>query len=490
MVETALSEESPRGAAPPVPERSARRRAPGVTRAAEEIGIVFVEDDVSVRESLTETLQLAGFDVCAFESAEAALRHVSRDFRGIVVSDVRLPGMDGLALMREVIRRDPGLPVVLITGHGDVPMAVQAIREGAYDFIEKPFPPQRLVEAVSRAIEKRALRIEVETLRQQLAGRRGVDDLLLGHSPGMQLVRRQILAVADTGADVLVVGETGTGKELVARCLHDGSKRRAAHFVAINCGGIPESLFESEIFGHEAGAFTGAAKRRVGKIEHANGGTLFLDEIESMPLAYQVKLLRTLQDRHIERLGSNDTVPVDFRVVAAAKSDLRQLSEQGKFRSDLYYRLSVALIHLPPLRERREDIPLLFENFVQQAAVRYGREAPPVDQEQMRQLMMHDWPGNVRELRNAADRLVLGLLRTIDDATRPVEGPQSLSMQMDMIEKALLEQALRLHEGRPKLVYTALDIAKKTFYDKVHRHGIDLSQFRRGADEVEGDAAP
>ena len=475
-----------------VPERAAsRRRAPGVPRVADEFKIVFVEDDVSVRESLTETLQLAGFDICAFESAEQALRHVSRAFKGIVVSDVRLPGMDGLALMREVIQLDPGLPVVLITGHGDVPMAVQAMREGAYDFIEKPFPPQRLIEAVSRAIEKRALRIEVDALRQQLAGRRGVEAVLLGSSPGIEQVRRQILAVADTGADVLVVGETGTGKELVARCLHDCSRRRAANFVAINCGGIPESLFESEIFGHEAGAFTGAAKRRVGKIEHANGGTLFLDEIESMPLSYQVKLLRTLQDRRIERLGSNDSVPVDFRVVAAAKTDLRQASDQGKFRSDLYYRLSVALIHLPPLRERREDIPLLFENFVQQAALRYCREVPPVPQEQLRQLMLHDWPGNVRELRNAADRMVLGLLRTLDEATRPPEGPQALSVQMDMIEKALLEQALRLHDGRPKQVYTALDIAKKTFYDKVHRHGIDLSQFRRGGEaEGEADAAP
>jgi DNA-binding NtrC family response regulator len=469
--------------------RAAGRRASAAARGAQDFQVVFVEDDASVRESLTETLQLAGFDICAFDAAEAALRHVGRGFKGIVVTDVRLPGMDGLTLMRELIQLDPGLPVVLITGHGDVPMAVQAMREGAYDFIEKPFPPQRLTEAVSRAIEKRALRIEVDALRQQLAGRRGVDAVLLGSSPGILQVRRQILAVADTGADVLVVGETGTGKELVARCLHDSSRRSAANFVAINCGGIPESLFESEIFGHEAGAFTGAAKRRVGKIEHANGGTLFLDEIESMPLSYQVKLLRTLQDRRIERLGSNDTVEVDFRVVAAAKSDLKQLSDQGKFRSDLYYRLSVALIHLPPLRERREDIPLLFENFVLQAALRYGREAPPIPQEQMRQLMMHDWPGNVRELRNAADRMVLGLLRTIDDATRPPEGPQSLSVQMDMIEKALLEQALRLHDGRPKQVYTALDIAKKTFYDKVHRHGIDLSQFRRGA-EAEGEGEP
>ncbi|NRF67820.1 sigma-54-dependent Fis family transcriptional regulator [Aquincola sp. S2] len=457
----------------------------GAARCGNAFKIVFVEDDASVRESLTETLELAGFQVCAVESAERALRQIDGDFKGIVITDVRLPGMDGLALMRKLTHTDPDLPVVLITGHGDVPMAVQAMREGAYDFIEKPFPPQRLIESARRAIEKRALRIEVDALRQQLADQRGVESVLIGNSPAIRTVRRQILAVADSGADILVVGETGTGKELVARCLHDHSRRSHANFVAINCGGIPETLFESEIFGHEAGAFTGAAKRRVGKIEHASGGTLFLDEIESMPLTYQVKLLRTLQDRKVERLGSNDAVKVDFRVVAAAKTDLRQLSDQGKFRSDLYYRLSVALVHLPPLRERKEDIPLLFENFVLQAALRYGRDAPAIPQDQLRQLMAHDWPGNVRELRNAADRLVLGLLRSVDDAPLASdEAPQALALQMDMIEKALLEQALRQFDGRPKQVYEALDIAKKTFYDKVRKHAIDLSQFRcrQGAD--------
>jgi DNA-binding NtrC family response regulator len=452
--------------------------------------VIFVDDDASVRSSLAETLELSGFEVCACESAERALRHVGPGFRGIVITDVRLPGMDGLELMRRVIAADAAVPVILITGHGDICMAVQAMREGAYDFIEKPFPSERLVDTATRAMEKRALLQEVDTLRRQLKNKQGIESVMLGNSSAIQEVRRQILNLADTSADVLVVGETGTGKELVASCLHNYSRRSQAHFVAINCGGIPETLFESEIFGHEAGAFTSAGKRRIGKIEHANGGTLLLDEIESMPLTFQVKLLRTLQDRKIERLGSNEQVGVDFRVVAATKFDLRALSAQGRFRSDLYYRLNVAVLDLPPLRDRREDIPALFDDFVLKAAVKYGREAPAVPEDMMRQLMSGDWPGNVRELRNVADRFVLGLLGTHDPSVPPAgPGALSLTLQMDMVEKALIEQALKLHAGRPQLVCNALGIAKKTFYDKIHRHGIAMDSFRgRAGADAEPDA--
>jgi DNA-binding NtrC family response regulator len=294
-------------------------------------------------------------------------------------------------------------------------------------------------------------------------------------------VRRQILNLADTPADVLVFGETGTGKEVVARCLHEHSKRSKANFVAINCGGLPENLFESEIFGHEAGAFTNASKRRVGKIEHANGGTLLLDEIESMPMGLQVKLLRALQERKIERLGSNEQIAVDFRIIAATKADLRELSVQQQFRSDLYYRLNVAVLELPPLRERREDIPILFEHFLLQAALRYGREAPAVNGNHMRKLMADDWPGNVRELRNAADRFVLGLHGPQDSGAASAQQAlvqQTLAQQMDMIEKTLIEQALKSHDGRPVPVCEALGIGKKTLYDKLHRHGIVIDDYR------------
>jgi DNA-binding NtrC family response regulator len=335
------------------------------------------------------------------------------------------------------------------------------------------------VEVAMRAMEKRTLKVEVDTLRRQLQNKRGIEATLLGNSPAIQQVRRQILNLADTSADVLLIGETGTGKEVVARCLHEHSKRHKANFVAINCGGMPEHLFESEIFGHEAGAFTNASKRRVGKIEHADGGTLMLDEIESMPLALQVKLLRALQERKIERLGSNDQLPIDFRIVAATKADLKELSAQQKFRADLYYRLNVAVLELPPLRERREDIPILFEHFLLQAALRYGREAPPLDGQYLRQLMANDWPGNVRELRNVADRFVLGLLGPADGAKPAAPAAElTLTQQMDMVEKSLIEQALKLHNGRPLPVCGALGIAKKTLYDKLHRHGIAIDDYR------------
>lgn len=321
----------------------------------------------------------------------------------------------------------------------------------------------------------------VEDLRAQLQQKIGIEvALLLGNSAAMGRVREQVLRLASTSADVMIVGETGTGKELVARCLHDHSKRRDRNFLALNCGGLPETLFESELFGHEAGAFTTASKRRVGKIEHANGGTLLLDEIESMPLLFQVKLLRVLQERKVERLGSNEEVKVDIRVVEATKSDLLALSREQKFRSDLYYRLNVAVLQLPPLRERKEDIPLLFEHFVAQAAQRYGCAVPKLAGMRMQGLMAHDWPGNVREVRNVADRYVLELPQAgdADVAAAEGDGSSNLVRQMDVVEKVLIEQALKEHKGRPVAVAQALGIAKKTLYDKLHRHALSIDSYR------------
>lgn len=438
--------------------------------------VIFVEDDPPVRASLVQTLELANVDVQGFGSAEEALPHITQGVQAVVITDVRLPGMDGLTLLEHVRKVDAGIPVVLVTAHGDVPMAVRAMQSGAYDFIEKPFAPERFVDAAVRALDKRVMRVALDDLRAQLQARIGIEAALLGNSAAMQEVRRKILRLADTSADVMILGETGTGKELVARCLHDNSQRRDRNFVAINCGGLPETLFESELFGHEAGAFTSASKKRIGKIEHANGGTLLLDEIETMPIALQIKLLRILQERKIERLGSNELVPVNLRVLAATKSDLRELSEQGKFRADLYYRLNVAVVQLPPLRERRDDIPLLFEHFVAAASARYGLAVPELSPDRLRELMAHDWPGNVREMRNAADRFVL---EHDGDRLEPgSEGPSTLAQQMDVIEKTLIEQALRQHQGRVPKVMEALGIAKKTLYDKLHRHSIDPDRFR------------
>lgn len=440
--------------------------------------IVFVEDDLPVRVSLTQTLELAGLSVIPCRSAEEALPHISAGAQIIVITDVRLPGMDGRALQAHVQSVDAAIPVILITAHGDVAMAVQAMRDGAYDFIEKPFAPERLIDTAKRALDTRLLRCAAEELRAQLQRANGIEAALLGNSPAMQQLRRQILNLAGTSADVMILGETGTGKELVARCLHDQSARRDRNFVAINCGGLPEALFESELFGHEQGSFTSAAKRRIGKIEHANGGTLLLDEIETMPIALQIKLLRVLQERRLERLGSNEELPINVRFVAASKADLRELGEQGKFRSDLYYRLNVATLRIPPLRERREDIPLLFQHFVAQACARYERSAPELSADGLRELMAHDWPGNVREIRNAADRFVLALDNLDSSALLQDVPPLNLARQMDVVEKALIEQALRRTQGKVPAAMELLGIAKKTLYDKLHRHGIDIDSFR------------
>ena len=302
---------------------------------SEPLSVLIVEDDPHVLLGCQQALALEDIPSVGVGSAEEALQRIDADFAGIVISDIRLPGIDGLELLSRLKAQDRSLPVVLITGHGDISMAVNAMRDGAYDFMEKPFSPERLVDVVRRALEQRSLAREVTALRRQLAGRQALEQRLIGRSPAMQQLRELIANVADTGANVLIEGETGTGKELVARCLHDFSRRQAKPFVALNCGGLPENLFESEIFGHEAHAFTGAGKRRIGKIEHANGGTLFLDEVESMPLNLQIKLLRVLQEHSLERLGSNQSVQVDCRVIAATKADLEQQGKAGQFRSDL-----------------------------------------------------------------------------------------------------------------------------------------------------------
>jgi two-component system, NtrC family, C4-dicarboxylate transport response regulator DctD len=439
--------------------------------------VLFIEDDAVVRKGAKQSLELAGLSVCACATAEEALPHLTPEFAGIVLSDIKLPGIDGLKLLEIALAQDPRLPVILVTGHGDVSMAVGAMRQGAYDFIEKPFTADLLVEVCRRALDKRRLVLENMNLRRQLEQRAGIEARIVGRSAAMAKVRQLVLSLAPKAADIIILGETGTGKELVARCLHDFSERREHPFVAINCGALPEALFESELFGHEEGAFTGAQRQRIGKIEYANGGTLFLDEIESMPLALQVKLLRVLQERKVERLGSNKLISVNFRVIAAAKDDLGELAEQGKFRADLYYRLNVASLSLPPLRNRREDIPLLFEFFVLQAALRYGQPAALISSALLSSLMAARWAGNVRELHNTAERFVLGLL---DETLAPsgLRREASLAEQVDDFERAIIEDALRHHGGNIVAAADSLRLPKKTLYDKLKRFEISTEQFR------------
>ncbi|MQA39150.1 sigma-54-dependent transcriptional regulator [Rugamonas aquatica] len=441
--------------------------------------VLLIEDDATVRAGSAQALDLAGIDVQAFHTAEQALPLITPGFDGVVVSDVRLPGMSGLDFMAAVKAIDAQLPVVLVTGHGDITMAVGAMRDGAYDFIAKPYSSEQLTEVVQRAMETRRLVLEVAALRHRIEHGEGIEATLLGDSAAIRDLRRLILDLADEPADVLIYGETGTGKEMVARCLHQFSRRHQRNFVALNCGAIPETIFESEVFGHESGAFTGAAKRQVGKIEHADGGSLFLDEIESLPMALQVKMLRVLQERYVERLGSNSPVPVDVRVIAAAKVDLKEWSDQQKFRSDLYYRLNLIVLNLPPLRERREDIPLLFEHFLLGAAARYKRTPPPVPGPLMQSLMAHDWPGNVRELRNIAERFVLGLSSGADGllSARSM-APLPLADQVGCFERAVIEQELRRASGSVTEVSNALGVPKQTLYYKMQKYALTPDDYK------------
>ncbi|ODR88573.1 sigma-54-dependent transcriptional regulator [Sinorhizobium alkalisoli] len=440
-------------------------------------GAVFlIDDDRDLRKAMQQTLELAGFTVSPFASATEAFEALNPDFDGVIVSDIRMPGMDGLALFRKVASLDPDLPVILVTGHGDIPMAVQAIQDGAYDFIAKPFAADRLVQSARRADEKRRLVMENRRLRQ--AAEAAADSLpLIGQTLVMERLRQTLKHIADTDVDVLVAGETGSGKEVVATLLHQWSRRRTGNFVALNCGALPETVIESELFGHEPGAFTGAVKKRIGRIEHASGGTLFLDEIEAMPPATQVKMLRVLEAREITPLGTNIVRPVDIRVVAAAKIDLGDPAERGDFREDLYYRLNVVTLSIPPLRERREDIPLLFSHFLKRAAERFGRDMPDIPAAVRDHLMSHPWPGNVRELSHFAERVALGVAEMPAGKPAAPENGATLPERLERYEADILRQALTANNGDVKETLLALGIPRKTFYDKLQRHGINRANY-------------
>jgi two-component system C4-dicarboxylate transport response regulator DctD len=433
------------------------------------LDVIVVEDDADVKLGCLQALALEGIKAIGYDSVEGVPMPISRDFPGIIVSDIRLPKMDGMSFLTKLTDHDSDLPVIMITSHGDVATAVQAMRNGAYDFIQKPFTSQHFAGVVKRALEKRRLAMEVRRLGRQIAVKGDLDSRIVGHSPAIAELRELVDSIATVPTDVMIFGETGTGKELIAKCLHDLSGRRGP-FVALNCGGLPETLFESEIFGHEAGAFSGATKQRIGKIEYANGGTLFLDEIESMPMAMQVKFLRVLQERVIERLGSNKVIPVDFRVIAATKEDLLALSKKGSFRSDLHFRLNIVAIDLPPLRSRSEDIPLLFEYFVNQASARLNRPAPPIRDQAIRELIAHDWPGNVRELRNQAERYVLGLKS--GPGNEAASGPISLASAVESFERSLIVDELRRNDGNISKTAEAMAIAKTTLFDKIRKYDI------------------
>ncbi|MGL4833797.1 MAG: sigma-54-dependent transcriptional regulator [Shewanella sp.] len=448
--------------------------------------VLVIDDEPHIGTVLVQLFELEGIKAIASTEPKGIAKLLDKDWAGMVISDVNMPQLDGIKLMQQIHQRDPDLPVVLLTGVGDIAMAVHALKQGAYDFLEKPFNNEHILDVVKRALEKRALTLENRQLKKELESQSLPGPRILGHSVGINRMRHILEQVIDTPADVLIEGETGTGKELVARYLHDHSRRNQANFVAINCGAIPENLIESELFGAEAGAFTGVDKLRIGKFEYANGGTLFLDEIESTPLSLQVKLLRVLEDRKVVRLGANKAIDLDIRVIAATKVDLKKLCDTGKFRQDLLYRLNLVTVPIPALRERREDVPLLFLHFARVASARYHKALIALNAQHNALLTAYDWPGNVRELRNLAERYVLlgaeaAFAGSLGNTPR-LHSSMSLLQRVEFFERVLIEEALSHNKGSIKLTMEQLELPRKTLYDKMRKYDLDRKQYLTAED--------
>ena len=444
--------------------------------------ILVVEDEDKLRRVIELQLISAGFEVDTAGTAESALPRIDR--ADLILTDLRLPGMSGLEMLGLIQRQNTHAPVIVMTAFGSIETAVEAMKAGAIDFLPKPFSLDHLMTVVNKALEVRNLRDENRQLKEQL-GRRYEFDNIVGRSRQMQDIFATILRVAPSRATVLLAGESGVGKDLIARAIHFHSPRAAKPMVKINCTSIPENLMESELFGYEKGAFTGANTSKPGKFEQADGGTVFLDEIGDVPAVIQVKLLRVLQEREFERLGSNRTQHIDVRVIAATNQDLRRALEQGTFREDLYYRLNVVPMEIPPLRARKEDIPYLARHFVTQLAPESGGRVTSITEGAIDKLMQYDWPGNVRELENVIERsLVMAPGETLDATdirldmtlrTRPVSGDFSLpgGMSLDQYEQEIIKQALKTADGNKSQAARLLGLTRNALRYRLTQMGIE-----------------
>jgi two-component system nitrogen regulation response regulator NtrX len=444
--------------------------------------ILVVDDEEPIRKTLRMTLEYEGYEVTDASSGSEALEKIDRDPCELVFLDIKMPGMDGLEVLQEIRERTTAPQVVMISGHGNVDTAVQATKLGAFDFIEKPLETERVLLAVRNALERKELQEEVGRLRVRFERRYQ----MVGTSDPIDSVRESIARSAPTNATVLITGESGTGKELVARAIHGNSNRSRAPFVQVNCAAIPEDLIESELFGHEKGSFTGATSKQIGKFEQADRGTIFLDEIGDMSARTQAKVLRVLQEGEVERVGSQQTIKADVRVIAATNKDLKKEIEDGTFREDLYFRLSVIPIRTPPLRERRDDIEALIEHFVANVAtednLRKKHFSPPA----MKRLIQHSWPGNVRELRNTIERvLIMAPGDNIDVADLPdnirfsQEQPaaqaeaSTLKEFKETSERAFLVQKLRANGWNISQTAQVIGTPRSNLYKKLEQYTIN-----------------
>jgi DNA-binding NtrC family response regulator len=446
--------------------------------------ILVVDDDPVVRDAVARYLTSEHYTVSAYDSGENALVALQKERWDAALIDIKMPGMDGMELQRRLAEVDPDLPVIMMTGYASVETAVDALKRGAYDYITKPYDPDQMCQLVRLAVEHRKAKNEVERLKERLAEALP-DTEMIGQSAPMRRVMELIDTVAGTDATVLISGESGTGKEIVARSVHAASHRAHAPLVTIHCGALTETLLESELFGYEKGAFTGAYTRKKGKFEAAEGGTVFLDEISDISLKVQTDLLRVLQEREIVRVGGNLPVAVDFRCIAATNRRLDVLAREGAFRADLFYRLNVFMIEMPPLRERKDDIPLLANHFLKKHAPRMNRALPRLSQSSLDALMAYDWPGNVRELENVMERAIL---LTSGDLIQPAVFPFAQAsalvtpsgLSLESVERAHIERTLQETKGNFARAARILEIDRTTLYNKLKRWGLDRSDTKNG----------
>lgn len=443
--------------------------------------ILVVDDEAVIRDSLRDWLSDAGYQVFTAEDGHQALEIIEKERLGIVIADLVMPGMDGIELMKIAKEINPNIEVIIITAYGSIATAIAAMREGAYDYIEKPFCPERVELLVKKLVEHQGLIEENISLHQKLEERYRFENII-AKSPKMQRVIEVIKIVAKSNATVLIIGESGTGKELVARAIHSQSHRRGKPFVAVSCAALPESLLESELFGHEKGSFTGAYTQRKGKFEIANRGSLFLDEIGDMSANIQVHLLRVLEEKEFTRVGGNELIKVDVRVISATNKDLKKAVASGQFREDLYYRLSVVTIELPPLRERKEDIPLLAQHFLKKFALENQKEFTGFSPEAIDFLLKYEWPGNVRELENAIERaVILAKSPYIEVADLPQENlllarPAPLGKNLKEVEKNHILDILTQTRGNYSEAARILGISRMTLYNKVKAYGLNVKK--------------
>ena len=449
--------------------------------------ILIVDDDKNICKMIEASLRKERkYDIKTALSGEACLKMIREEIPDLVLMDIQMPGIDGIETLNRIKQEDPRIPVVMMTAHGTIERAVKSMKLGAYDFLTKPFARDRLVVTVNNALLNSSLKKEVAELRSELKNKYEFENII-GQSGAMQDVFRALEKVINSNVTVLITGESGTGKELIARAIHYHSKTRANKpFVAVNCSALPESLLESELFGHEKGAFTGASGRRLGKFEQANGGTIFLDEIGLMTPATQSKILRILQEREFERVGGNELIKVDVRVISATNKDLEEEMKKGNFREDLFYRISVFPIKLPPLRERKEDIPLLAAFFLKRYSEQEGKEIEGITPDALDLLMAYNWPGNVRELENAIERAVVlasgpeitakdlpSAVRSLGEK-RIFETDNTLASWIEKLEEEALRQALLECEGNISQTAKKLGIGRATIYRKAKKYGLPM----------------